>query len=162
MPDLTKHEIKELRKQLCDWHRPAEFAEIFDKASKRLGRTLLIQPGLEFLREAYLAAVFGRIRDASFVRLIDDPQPDAELRIGDTLERFKFTEADNPTRRRGQEYKKARRQAGEHDLVIDESGIEDWITEADAAPEALTRAAMKKKTKSYGKDTHLLIYLNIN
>ncbi|MCH8154044.1 MAG: DUF2587 domain-containing protein [Proteobacteria bacterium] len=64
-------------------------------------------------------------------------------------------EADDPERRRGDEY---RNSTGE----IEDDPVEDWVARAGQAPEWLKTACRKKAGKRYGGRTNLVIYLNLS
>jgi hypothetical protein len=115
------------------------------------------QGGIQFLRDAWLAAEFGRHRQSSFVRLVPEREqwPDFEVWDGDAIERIECAEADISGRRRGDEYREGEEPKVRHDPV------EDWIARADQAPAALSGVIAKKIRKRYAGHASLLVYLNI-
>ena len=107
---LTRKEIKELTKRLETWQSARAMRELVDGTMDRIGgATLFGQPGLNVLRDAWVAARLAEARQADCVRLIDDEWPDFEVKFGARVERFEAVEADNPDRRRGDEYRDAKK-----------------------------------------------------
>jgi hypothetical protein len=156
MVSLTSEEIDLEAKWLSEWHTPAEMAQCVDSLMDRLGSAdLFNQPGLEWLRDAWGAATFGALRNASSARLVREPWPDFEVRVDGRVEAFEFTEADLEGRRRGAEY----RDAGEG---VEDDPLEEWIERANQVPARLKDAAERKAAKRYPVSASLLIYLNIN
>lgn len=156
MPRLDREEIAELKQQLAEWQTPESMSLLLDEIMNQIGSVdLFNQGGLAFLRDAWTAAEFGKIRRAEFVRLVADIWPDFELKLGDQIERFEAVEADDPERRRGDEY---RRSIGE----IEDDPVEDWVARAEQAPAWLEAACRIKANKRYGADAELVIYLNLS
>lgn len=119
---------------------------------------LFTQPGIEFVREAWVSGKFGIARQASAIRLVEGEWPDLELKVDGKIEAFELVEADLPQRRRGQEYKQRAAQGGD----AQHYPIEEWQAAAAQAPSAVRTAANKKAGKKYDGKAGLLIYLNIN
>ena len=121
------------------------------------------QGGVDFLRDAWLAAEFGLHRQCWSVRLVAerDQWPDFEARDGGGIERVECAEADVPGRRRGDEYREATQRAASGVLTVEHDPIEDWITRADQVPAALSAVIATKVGKSYAGRASLLVYLNI-
>jgi hypothetical protein len=156
MPRLTNKEIIELKRQLFQWQLPDTMLHLVDGTMDQTGSVdLFNQGGLAFLRDAWIAAKFGQIRQAKQVRLVSETWPDFELQIGDRIEAFEAVEADDPERRRGDEY---RNSTGE----IKQDPVEDWIARADQASTWLEIACQKKAGKHYGARVNLVVYLNIS
>ncbi len=158
MPRLSKTEMAQHRNWLTEWRPPAEMAAYVAAVSNAMGSAdFFRQGGVEFLRDAWLAAQFGRHRRSRFTRLIPERErwPDFDAWTDEEVERIECVEADLPGRRRGDEYRLA---AGgiEHDPV------EDWIARADKAPAALSAAVATKINKHYvTSSASLLVSLNI-
>jgi hypothetical protein len=70
---------------------------------------------------------------------------------------IEITEAMEPGRRRGQEYRWEN-----INKVPEADRPEDWCTRAAQIPNALGAAIMKKVEKKYGKKSVLVVELNIN
>lgn len=129
---------------------------LLDETTSRIGSVdYFNQGGLAFLRDAWIAAKFGRIRQAEIVRLVADIWPDFELKLGGQVESFEAVEADDPGRRRGDEYRNCIREI-EHDPV------EDWIARAEQAPAWVETACRIKADKRYSAGANLVIYLNLS
>ena len=156
MKRLTPSEISELKKRLGEWQTPQAMAAVVDEAMIDLGSANLFnQSGLAFIRDAWIAAEFGKIRSADKVRLVKGDWPDFEMKIGDRIEAFEAVEADDPTRRRGLEYRDG---IGE----IEDDPQEDWIARAEQAPIWIEKACQRKAGKRYSGRANLVIYLNLN
>ena len=160
MARLNPAEIADLKKRYCEWQLPEDLSSRVDATMDRLGSVdLFNQPGLAFVRDAWIAAQFGRCRKANQIRLVGDTWPDFELMIEERIEAFEAVEADDPRRRRGDEY--------ENDTGGATSDrVEDWIARAEQAPVWLEAACTKKVDKRYdkhcGKRANLVIYLNLS
>lgn len=156
MTRLSKREKRTLKTVFCEWQDPRTMAETVDQCMNGLGSVdLFTQAGLEFVREAWTAAKFAQLRGAAHVRLIADEWPDFELRYEGKSERFELIEADDPDRRRGDEY---RERIGE----VSDDPVEDWIARAEKAAVWMDIACRKKMKKNYGSRANLLILLNLN
>ncbi len=124
-----------------------------DETGDRIGSTNLFnQSGLTFLTDALTAAEFGQLRQAEQVRLVDDVWPDFELRIGGRVEQFEAVEADDPDRKRGDEYKNDTGEA-----QVEKRSLRQT---ADLIPIWLAIACQKKADKHYGSRANLVVYLN--
>jgi hypothetical protein len=121
------------------------------------------QGGVEFLRDAWLAAEFGRHRQSSLVRLVPEREqwPDFEAQGGSGVERVECVEANVPGRRRGDEYRDAEKRTAKGAVTVENDPIEDWIARADQVPVALSAAIATKVGKNYAGHASLLVYLNI-
>jgi hypothetical protein len=130
-------------------------ATIVSRTNDVLGSfNFFAQGGLGFLRDAYVAAEFATARQARHVRLIDDEWPDFEIDIDGQIHRFEATEADNPSRRRTDEYRNSAD-------GLKDYPVEEWIANADSAPRWLEFACQKKAAKKYSSYVSLVIYLNL-
>jgi hypothetical protein len=153
---LEKSEISDLKVRLTKWQTPHAISDLYDETVKRIGSvTLFNQAGLEFLRDACLAAEFGKARKVENVRLVSDTWPDFELMIGKVVEGFEAVEADEPGRKRGREYK-------EDNGEVEFDRAEDWIARAEAAPVWIETVCRKKTAKHYSGRANLVVYLNMN
>ena len=156
MPRLTRQDIADLKQLLVQWQSPEAMSRLSGDAMDQLGSTdFFSQGGLAILRDAWIASEFSLIRQATKVRLIADSWPDFELKIDGRIEAFEAVEADNPQRRRGDEYRR-RNGAIQHDPA------EDWVARAEQAPFWIETACRKKVDKRYGARANLIIYLNLS
>ena len=163
MARLTKEEIRHHKSWLTEWRTPEETLKYVSRLFSYLGSAdLFNQAGIDFLTEAHAAATFGIARDAAEVRLIRDSRPDFEMRVGNRVEKIELTEADLPGRQRGREYREAAEQAGPDGIFVEDHPVEEWVADAQQAPEALRKAANRKAKKNYARNFRLLIYLNID
>ena len=156
MPRLTREEIVELEGRLAEWQTPQSMSHLVSLTMDRIGSvTFFNQAGLTFLRDAWIAAEFGQIRQAEQIRLVADDWPDFELKIDDQVESFESVEADDPNRRRGDEY---------HDSMgeMEHDPVEHWIVQADLAQTWLEIACQRKVNKRYGARANLVVYLNLS
>jgi hypothetical protein len=156
MARLTPAEVSDLKTRLFEWRSPEDLSRLVDEVMDRLESVdLFNQPGLAFVRDAWIAGAFGKRRDADRVRLIDNNWPDFELMIGGQIEAFEAVEADDPQRRRGDEY-----ETNTGSPMPDR--VEDWIARAEQAPARLSAACEKKVGKRYAMRENLVIYLNLS
>lgn len=164
-PRLTKSELARHRAWLSDWHTPADMAAYVSVITNAMGSADFFgQGGVEFIRDAWLAAEFARHRQSSSVRLVSESEqwPDFEARGGGVTERVECAEADIPGRRRGDEYREARKRNAGGGPIVEDDPIEDWIARADQAPAALSAVIATKIGKHYAGRASLLVYLNIS
>jgi hypothetical protein len=165
MPRLSKPELARHRAWLSDWRTPADMAAFVSAVNDAMGSSNFFrQSGVEFLRDAWLAAEFGRHRQSSFVRLVADREqwPDFETRAGDVIEGVECAEADVPGRRRGDEYREADRRSADGSLIAEDDPVEDWIARAEQASVALSAVIGAKIGKRYVGRASLLVNLNIS
>lgn len=156
MKRLAPDEIDNLTKRLAEWRTPQAIQGLVESTMNSLGSTSLFnQSGLAFLRDAWIAAKFGSLRNAEKVRLVLDNWPDFELLVAGRVEVFEAVEADDPERRRGVEYRQGN---GE----VDDGPVDDWIARAEHAPAWLEAACRKKASKHYSARSSLVIYLNLS
>jgi len=154
MVRLNRIEIKDLKRRLAEWQTPAEMVGLVEDAMHRLGsEDLFNQGGLAFIRDAYIAGEFGNMRQAEQVRLVADTWPDFELKKDGQVELFEAVEADDPERRRGDEYRNTTGEA-------EDDPVGDWIARAEQAPAWLEAACQKKADKRYGARVNLVAYLS--
>jgi hypothetical protein len=142
--------------RFAQWQTPEALSNLVDEVMNQIGsRDFFNQGGLAILRDAWTAAEFGQVRQATQVRLVTDTWPDFEIKIGGQIEQFEAVEADDPQRRRGDEYRNDTEEI-EHDPV------EDWIARAEQAPVWLDAACRKKSNKKYSARANLVVYLNLS
>jgi hypothetical protein len=164
MPRLTRAELIDHRAWLDEWRAPADMAAYVATVIGALGSAdFFRQAGVEFLRDAWLAAEFGRHRQSEAVRLVAEREqwPDFEARGGSVIERVECAEADVPGRHRGDEYREAAQPTNSDRLAVIDDPVEDWITRAEQVPAALASTIATKIRKHYGSKASLLVYLNI-
>jgi len=156
MKRLARDEIDELTQRLAQWQTPQAMHALIEATMDDLGSTNLFnQSGLAFLRDAWIAAEFGGMRNAEKVRLVSDNWPDFELLVDGRVGAFEAVEADDPNRRRGEEYREG---IGE----VEDDPVEDWVARAEQTPAWLQAACQKKASKRYGGRVNLVIYLNLS
>ena len=156
MKRLERHEKVNLEARLCRWQTPQDMQALVADAMDCLGSSNLFnQTGLAFLRDAWIAAEFGLSWNAETARLVTENWPDFELSAGGKVQAFEAVEADDPMRRRGDEYRYG---VGE----VEDDPIEDWIFRSEQAPCWIEAACRKKLAKRYAGDASLVIYLNMN
>jgi hypothetical protein len=164
MPKLTKAGLADHRAWLSEWRAPGEMAAYVAAVNDAMGSAgFFRQGGVEFLRDAWLAAEFGRHRQCSLVRLVAerDQWPDFETRGGGADECVECAEAGVPGRRRGDEYREAEERIANGQPNFEHDPIEDWIARAGQVPAALTAVIATKIGKHYAGRASLLVYLNI-
>jgi hypothetical protein len=161
MSRLTKEQIQEHRSACEQWQRPEELLSRCEKLMASMsGEDFFNQPGLDFIREGWAAAMFGQARKADAVRLVPEATrwPDFEIRLNERVGSWEVTEADIPGRRRGQEYRDDPLMVGDKALGLDHT--ENYIARAERIPEAIRVCCETKAAKHYGERAGLLIYLN--
>jgi len=144
------------------WQSPEEFGLCYEEIVSQIdSETFFNQSGLGFLRDAFVASEVASACYAKKVRLITADRPDFELETTAGFEPFEATEAFEPGRRRGLEYRNI---AGE--LELEEDPGEDWFRRGRAGIQWLRLAAQNKaknaKDGKYGHGVNLAIYLNMN
>ena len=156
MTRLTTDEIAVHKAWLANWRAPEEMTSYVEEVMDNMGSTdLFNQAGIGFLRDAWAAARFAELRNATALQLVSDEWPDFNVRFNARVEQFECVEAD-VLRRRGIEYRDA------EGNPVREDPIEDWIKRAEQVPAVLEAAVEKKLGKNYASRVHLLIYLNVN
>lgn len=117
--------------------------------------TFYNQGGMQFLRDAWIAGRVATALQAESVRLLPEERPDFEIGIGGSFRLFEATEADEPNRRRGDEYRKVTTE-------IEWDPVEDWRRRFDAIPASVRTVVSKKLEKRYEKWVNLVIYVNLS
>lgn len=159
---ISKKLRKEFIKRLSKWQTAGEFERCYTEIVSQIdSETFFNQGGLGFLRDAFVASEVASACRVKKVRLVEADRPDFELETTDGLELFEATEAFEPGRRRGLEY----RNIAEGDELEDDPG-EDWFRRGRAGIQWLRMAAENKaenaKDGKYGDGVNLAIYLNMN
>jgi hypothetical protein len=157
---LTDIERERWREQLQVRMPLNTMLDLVDELHKVTGSTMLMQAGLEFARNAWIAARFAKLRGADEVRLWPEARPDFEMKLSGTYELFEAIEADEPDRRRGDEYRLLHSRTGESGIEYDPE--EDVIARADKAQAMLERAASRKASGNYDPSCGLVILLNLS
>lgn len=156
MKYLDKFEKKHFLAHLAQWQTPQAMHLVVEDIMNTLGsRNLFNQSGLAFLRDAWIAAEFGEMRKVKHVRLVSENWPDFELLLDHQIEAFEAVEADDPDRRRGDEYQ-------ENTGIIEDDPVEEWIFRAEQAPIWMENVCRKKVKKHYSARSNLVIYLNMS
>lgn len=164
---LTPVEIREFREEMSSWHSPTAMIARAEQVIGVLGDSdFFNQPGLSFVREAWVGGMFGRVRGAEGIRLIASDRPDIALRYSDSREEgYEIAEADVP-RARGRKY----RGAESNNLRVGDGPVGHWAAATEAF-DAIRKVAEKKRLKAlqleqastpYPPGTSLLIYLNVS
>jgi hypothetical protein len=164
MPRLTRTKLTDHRARLSEWQTPAEMSAYVSAVNDAMGSAdFFRQGGVEFLRDAWLAAEFGRHRQSECVRLVPEREqwPDFEARGAGAIERVECAEADVPGRRRGDEYRELALRKANDPSAVAHDPIENWIGRAEQVPAALAATIAAKIEKHYGAPASLLVYLNI-
>lgn len=161
---LAEPDLKQHREWLSQWHNPDELARYVSDVNDAMGSTnFFVQPGVEFLRDAWLAAQFGQYRSCEFVRLVAPPAqwPDFEAKTGINVEQIECVEALLPGRRRGDEYRETERRVIAGGSRAQNDPIEDWYARADQVLPSLAATVDAKIKRNYAQRAGLLVYLNI-
>lgn len=141
---------------------PDAMLDLVEELRAILRGHMMVQSGLTFVREAWVASRFAQARGADAVRIWPKDRPDCELTLGGRRELFEIVEADQPGRKRSTEYKERMQKAERGELVVVECDpVEEWIARAANGPKMLRDAAAKKANKDYEPGISLLIYLNL-
>lgn len=154
---LTTEELRAARADLQRWMTPDEMGERFDALSAISGDYFFIQGGLQFIRDAHIAATFAKSRAAGRVRLCAGERPDFEIEVFNATHLYEATEADLPGRRRGDEY---RATLGKPDAMVHVENNKINVNIA-AVPGALNRRAADKADGGYDPAWGLVIFLNV-
>jgi hypothetical protein len=156
---LSKEQIKNSKSNLQKWYTPEEMESYLREANACVdSESFFNQAGLEFLRDAYVAAKVANLRGAKAVRLIAANNPDFEIRFADGTEKYEVVEADI-SRKRGDEYKTTHTDDCQRSIKHDPE--EEWHKRAADIPSALRSAIDKKVRKVYPPSTNLVVFLNI-
>lgn len=135
-----------------EWHAPVDMLIENRFLRIELKGDVLKRKGRHF-RESFIAAHFAQHRQADAVRLIKEentPTPDFALRFGKTELWYEITEADRPSRRRGEEIIPSEPQPVKP---------HEW-TEPDDYFLVVRALASKKAQKAYARCDGLIIYDN--
>ncbi len=122
------------------------------------------QPGIEFLRDAWVSAKFALATNADTITLVAESEryPDVRIFYGQEIEEWEITEAQCPGRRRGAEEKEAENRRKEGKPYACNKSASSATARTNSIPHALRTAIKIKKAKIYGNSARLLIYLNID
>lgn len=144
------------------WSTPAEFAAAVDALKGTISDVdFMCRSEAKPMREAWAAARYATILSGDrpvSIQLERDRFPDFNLRVRDELQLFEIVEADQPGRRRTEEYRLlAERKTAGLPPEIEEF---DPKEEQQAAIPAIVRAIEAKAAKRYRPAPHLLVYVN--
>jgi hypothetical protein len=112
-------------------------------------------------RDAYVADQVAGILDVGRVRLSLDHKCDFQTEQDGHIVTWEATEADDPDRKRGDEFRKLGKELEAGRFVVRQDPVEKWNARIRKIPVALKQAATNKANRSYPKDTNLVINLNI-
>jgi hypothetical protein len=164
MQRLSKIESAHHRAWLSEWRTPTAMVAYLRDVNDAMGPDFFFrQSGVEFLRDAWIAAEFGRHRQSPIIRLVPehDRWPEFEARsIESAIERVECVEADVPGRRRSDDYRGTKIQSLSGEPNVEHDPVENWIARADQVPAALSAAIATKIQKHYAAGASLLVYLN--
>jgi len=124
---------------------------------------LFTQASADFITEAWAAAQFAEARKAEAVRLVSSREqwPDFAIRMpSGTVESWEFTEADEPGRRRGDDFRQAARRRAAGVNSLEGISAEQIADEAKDVPAWVRERCKAKVEKHYSGRATLLIYLN--
>ena len=130
-------------------------ADRCDEIADRFDDQVVTKPEFKFWREAANASAFASLIGARLVRLHDGERPDFAVNRDGLWEQFELTEALQPGRRRGDEYKAPDHNSSKFDPY------NDWVRRRQAIPEALKASIHRKTSRIYQDGCNLLIYLNL-
>lgn len=147
--------------RLSSWSDPASFAQLVSECDAAMGRfAAMTQHGTQFWRDAWIAAAFSKFVAAERVRLLHpQPFPDFELVLGGECCLFEATEALQPGRRRGDEFREDLEKEEKGEPTARPHPSEDWLTPKRTF-DLLEKAAKRKSEKPYATACGLVIYLN--
>ncbi len=105
----SRQEIDSLKTKLSQWQSPDQMRAVVKSVKSRIGGVVLFnQAGLQFLMDAWVTAYFDEAVGVKEVCLVDDTWPDCRVQWADGgFKSFEIVEADDPDRRRGDEYLRA-------------------------------------------------------
>jgi hypothetical protein len=152
---IPKETLDGWRIELSSWWPTKAFSSRVEEISapEHISRQVYFrQPGLAFLRDAWIASRVAFALSSAQVRLVPGERPDFEIQTDGRVVQFEATEADMDGRRRGDE-------PDDSDWRPDP--VEEWRKRFEAIPAALNRVVTKKIGKSYPPDTALVIYVNL-
>lgn len=159
---LTKAELVQHRLPLEIWQAPAVMLEYCDRLMDHMeSADLFTQGGAHFILEGWAAAKFALVRGAQEVRLVSEREswPDFQLRLNSEVGDWELTEADQPGRRRGDEYREADQRVRAGGSRTRQDRVENWVQRAEQAPGAIRERCIAKAAKNYAGSASLLVYL---
>lgn len=159
MRRITRQEQREWKARLEQPMSPAEMRRIWNECKAIIGSQMLVQSGVEFLRDAFVAHRFAGAVGALSVRLIAEPRPDFATGIVNRCHRFEVTEADWRDRKRSDEYKFKHIPEQVSGTAKVEYAPELFSMKADQAFEMVNRVATEKCDGRYEKTDGLVVYL---
>jgi hypothetical protein len=124
-----------------------------------IGEEMLVQAGVEFMRDAYVAHRFAEAWSVREVWLVGARRPDFGVRLGERDALYEVTEADWPDRRRGKEYKEDIIPRLRDGTAKVREGSHLFRMTADQASQLLEAAALDKASGGYDKGCGLVILL---
>lgn len=146
--------------RLAEWSDVPDFIQLVKECHREAGFGTLINHGMGFWRDAWLAAKHAKLSGASSVRLLQSvPYPDYQLRLDGSEHSFEATEAIKSRRRRGDEFREDLEASDRGQFLIRADPEDQWLNPT-LALELLNRCAIKKAAKPYASSCGLLIYLN--
>ena len=138
------------------WQHPP----VFQDAALRLididAGDLFGDPKNQFRMEAYIAGEFAIIynkHESCQVRLTEDGLYDFELQTGEGVVGFQAVEADQESRRRGDEYRNKPESSKAIDVDLDK--------EYDDARNAIQRVLGQKAARHYSPRVNIVVYVNL-
>jgi len=152
---IPKETLDGWRAELSRWWPTQAFRSRIEEISApgRIPRLVYFrQPGLAFLRDAWIASRVASALSSDQVRLVPGERPDFEIRTDGRILQFEATEADMDGRRRSDE---------PDDTDWRPDPVEEWRKRFEAIPSALDRVVTKKIKKAYPAGTALVIYVNL-
>ncbi len=159
MRKITAKERMAWKMGLEQRQTPAEMKRRWHAFHDDIGEEMLVQAGVEFMRDAYVAYRFAEFQGADEVWLVAAQRPDFGVLLqGQTL-LYEATEADWPHRQRSREYKEKiipERRAGTEKV---EYAPDLFAMTADDASDLLHRAAVDKCDGRYDANCGLVILL---
>jgi hypothetical protein len=159
MRKITPAEKKAWKLELEQRQTPEDMARRWNAFHVEIGAEMLVQAGVEFMRDAYVAHRFAAHRQADAVWLVDQIRPDFGVQLAHAEFLFEVTEADWPDRRRSDEYKKhiiPKLRAGTPTVEEDPNRFRMTPEQAVAL---LQHAALEKVSGNYDIDWGLVILL---
>jgi hypothetical protein len=157
---LESSERASWRRRLSGWVDPAEFARLVDACHESCDGNALIQHGLGFWRDGWIAAQHALHLEANGVRLLHpEPHPDYALLVGDAMLEFEATEGMRPGRRRGDEFREHASLLAQGLSASRPDPSEEWLTPK-LAETILKERSKAKALKPYAGRCGLVIYLN--
>jgi hypothetical protein len=156
-PEFSKKqwvsEIYEFQRRFSSFASPASFIAALERLMERIpGEVFFNLPASSVLRDAYIVGRFASLAEADEVRLESTEWPDGQVRFGDLIVNIEATEALEPGRRRGAEFRR-------RGIVVEQDPVQNWHKRADALPGQLKNSIEKKKNKNYGSSSTLVVYI---